>query len=691
MAWEIFIENVKVDAPEDLSAQLSYSIDDIRDFATRNTNFSKTIVLAGTATNKKVFGHIFDAGSSNFSDPAAANVNYDFSAARVARALIFADGLQVFKGVIRLMDIVVDGANIEFETAVFGELGGLIAKFADKRLTDLDFSDYNHEFNITNVVNSWSAPLGSGYYYPFIDYGYSQDKVSWPIETFRPALYAREYVDKILKGAGYTYDSLFMALDYFKKLIVTYNDAFPAIEVSEVLHITGGGYTNIPDTSPTDPMGFSTVVGTPYFFINGLTNQFTWTRSETTTLSISLGCIWSYSGSVDAGIVLISVWKNGVSEFVQGVDTGSATSGSVNFTCSIDVSQGDFIEFKPYKRLESNDVDISSCEVSITGTPNVRIPITVGDTISMNSLIPKNIFQKDFFASIVKAFNLYVYEDPNQYNHLVITPHFQFYQTNAESFENWDGKLDRSKAYRYTPMAELNSRIYEFKYKDDSDFYNQLYKDKFNETYGSIAYDTAVEGVKDKNTVELIFSPTPLVEYSTSDKVMSAIYKKNSDGTFERTAHNMRLLFRSLEAIPCQEYEVSWINPSTAGTETTTLDTYGYAGHLDDPDAPNEDLNFGSPKEFYFTILIGALSNNLFNVFWSFYIGEIADKDSKLLVGYFKLSQLDLLNLDFTRVKYINGLLWRLNKIIDYNPNGTETTKCELLKVIDLIPAIIEG
>jgi hypothetical protein len=74
----------------------------------------------------------------------------------------------------------------------------------------------------------------------------------------------------------------------------------------------------------------------------------------------------------------------------------------------------------------------------------------------------------------------------------------------------------------------------------------------------------------------------------------------------------------------------------------------------------------------------------LFNGFWSEYVAEITDKDSKLLTGFFNLNDVDILNLDFSKLIYIDGTLWRLNKIIDYDPIEMDVTKVELLKLIEL-------
>ncbi len=46
--YELFIEGQRADINDKISIQLTYAIDDIRNFASRETSFSKQIVLPGT-------------------------------------------------------------------------------------------------------------------------------------------------------------------------------------------------------------------------------------------------------------------------------------------------------------------------------------------------------------------------------------------------------------------------------------------------------------------------------------------------------------------------------------------------------------------------------------------------------------------------------------------------------------------
>jgi uncharacterized protein (TIGR02145 family) len=124
----------------------------------------------------------------------------------------------------------------------------------------------------------------------------------------------------------------------------------------------------------------------------------------------------------------------------------------------------------------------------------------------------------------------------------------------------------------------------------------------------------------------------------------------------------------------------NWILYDRNAAVLSTQNYYGYAGHLNDPDVPTADLNFGVPNELFFNLAAGQLQNNLFNSFYSPYIAEITDVNSKLFTCKMKFNETDIFNLDFSKFIWIDGILYRLLKIYDYTPN--EICKVDLLKVI---------
>jgi hypothetical protein len=667
MSYRIFVENQEVDTGGDFSAQFTYTIDDIKDFSSRNTKFSKVIILPGTGNNNKVFGNIFEVGNANFHNASTPNVGYNFNAAKSAGCLITQDSIPIFKGVIRVMEIIIDKGRIEYETAVFGELGGLVSALGDKKLEDLNFASLNHTFTMSNIQASWAAT--TGYYYPLIDYGYTLDGKIFPVQTFRPAIYAKEYVDKIFSDAGYTYDSTFFNTNFFKRLIVPFNGLFPTIDVSLVLSINRGA--NLAATNIFTDIPFTSVGFPAYLAQNPANSVFTYKRPQPITVLFSTTFNIAITGAATFAVRLM---KNNV-EIARRF--GNAT-GSYSFSGTLALEPNDYISIQVFRGGASGTTTISNVNFDLQGQPTVKLPLEINDVVGMNDMIPKDVLQKDFLVWLVKMFNLYIDEDKDKVKHITIEPFYSYYDSSTSI--DWEQKIDHNQPIKIKPMGELNSRLYEFKYKDDSDYYNDLYKKKYGTGYGNFSFDSGYEFAKDKQTVEIGFSPSPLVQYSGSEIVATSIQKRNGT-TIERTASNIRILQRGAANLPLTSHDLVITNN---GTSIGVFSNYPYAGHLDSPDAPTTDLSFGVPAEFYFKIVTGYLSGNLYNIFWSYYLSEIVDKDSKVLTAAFKLSPVDIYQLDFSKPIHVLGQRWRLNSVLDYSTDQPDLTKCELLKVIDL-------
>jgi hypothetical protein len=260
----------------------------------------------------------------------------------------------------------------------------------------------------------------------------------------------------------------------------------------------------------------------------------------------------------------------------------------------------------------------------------------------------------------------------------MIEPYIDYYDVSGTRYD-WTYIVDRGQPIRLKPMSELTGRYFEYKYKQDGDYYNDQYFKKFAQGYADRIEDTGYEFASDKQTAELIFAATPLVGYDLEDKVFSTILKLSNTNVEDKTEHVIRIL-QAKKLTGLTSYDIK----NTSATVLTSTTSMGYAGHLDDPDNPTADLNFGTPAELFFELTTAYPSANLFNGFWSDYVAEITDKNSKLLTCNVLLKTKDIFQLDFSKLIYIDGALWRLNKVMDYNPVGYGTTKVEFLKVNEL-------
>lgn len=670
--YDLYIEKQRADINQTLSIQLSYAIDDIRQFGTRNTSFSKSITLPGTAKNNKLFGHILTNTGANPYSVATPNIDLNFNPADISLCEVRTRGLLVLKGIFRLTGYKLNNGVYEYEGTIFGELGGFVSAIGNSRLQDLDFSEYDHVYNTTNIVNSWDSINGSGYYYPLIDYGtYSAAKVNYDIRTFRPALYAKEYIDKIFEAAGYTYESTFFNTSFFKSIIIPHNTK--NLERLDSRLLTGTK-TNLQSFTGPGFVGYDTATG-GNFVITSANSSFQW-NSSSLYVSISVDVIGSYINAGDNFNLGISI--NGTYVvFSSYAATAVERLIFTTFNFSTTLNNGDIIRISLEKSGPGGfTVDISESLIIIETSPPTTVIVDVTENVNVNQVIPRGIFQKDFFSWILRQFNLYVDEDKLKDKHLLIEPYIDYYDYATRL--DWSQKIDYSKTLSFEPMGQLNGRFFEYKYTPDNDFYNESYQKKFNQSYGDILYDTGFPFSKDKQTVEIGFSPTPLVKYTGTDKTVPAIYKKSKGNDIDQeelTDSNIRILLaKKITGV------ASW-NILDKAVVLSSQTVYGYAGHLDDPTAPTKDLNFGVPSEIYFTVS-AYTGNGLFNVYWNSYIQEIANKDSKILSCHAYLKGNDIADLDFSKPIYISGSLWRINKIEDYDAENP-VTRVELLKIIN--------
>ena len=667
ISTEIYIEDNRLDLLQDISTEFTYTIDDITDFGTKNTSFSKTISLSGTARNNQIFGFVFDIGNANEFDETKPNVNYNFNASKSAKCIIYIDKVQIFKGTLRILEIVVDKETIEYQCSVFGELGGLMNAIGNKKLEDLDFSAYNHVYNTTNITASWDAARGEGYYYPLIDYGnVSTNKVDFQYTTFRPAIYIKEYIDKMFANIDYTYECDFFETDYFKRLVIPHNQ--------KQLTKTTSDLNNALLTAPQEVLNisfvrFTTVTGSG-LVPSSANSKFTYTGAT----SFNLKFDYNFTGTSQEGT--FSILKNGITVYSEFFTDDFFISGSFEIL----MIQNDYIQFRFANDADNkndNPVTINDGDVSFNSISLIPVALSIGDSLLMNDCIPKGIFQRDLFLSICKMFNLYVYDDRYQENNIIIKPYIDFYDVSSSNANDWSNKIDRSKPLSIKPMSEINARYYNFKFKEDSDFYNDNYKKKYSESYGDRLYDSSFDFSKDTETVDVIFAPSVLFRAIGTDKVYPAIYKKSNANSAE---DSMDSIIRIMQVKKIASV-ASWSIKNISST-LVTLTSYGYAGHLDDPYNPDNDINFGAPKEIFYTS-DNFTGRNVFNVFHLTYMAEITDKDSKLLTCSALLNTIDIFNLDFSKYIWIDGVLFRLNKVEGYNPMEYNTTKISLLKVIE--------
>jgi hypothetical protein len=683
---EIYIEDNVIDLIKDIGTDFTYTIDDVRDFGSRNTSFSRTISIPATAKNNQILGFAFDLGTSTEYNADLPNVNTNFTPSQAAKCEVYIDKIQIFKGVIRILEIVMNKGVIEYQCAVFGELGGFITELGNKRLEDLDFSEYNHTWNVTTIQNSWNTIAGSGYYYPLIDYGnVSSNKDDFSVSTFRPALYVKQYIEKIFEGTSYSLNCDFFNTDFFKKLIIPNNSqGIQGTNDRFILGTISATKTILNSNTPTARNANLSFDSTTLlnFTENAGKSIFTYTDGAKTVNA--LASITGVYQTDAASSITATLYVAGVAVQTLTVNTFSANNPftfNIDWTGEIANTNQVRIELSVPVTANTYIVNVSNANFTFTQLAAQLTSVAYNGTVSMNANLPKGIFQKDFFLSVCKMFNLYVYQDNINDKQINIAPYIDFYSDAVTNSIDWSQKIDTGSTMSIKPMSQLNARYYAYKYTPDTDYFNDNYLKKYGQTYGDFIYDSEFDFVKDTASTQIIFAPTVITLHSGQDKYHPAIYKLSNNNTQEDPMDSVIRILMAKRLTGVSSWHIK-SGSGGSGSNLATLTTYGYAGHLDDPANPTVDLNFGAPKELQFPASIYP-TNNLFNTYNKPYILEITDMESKLLACRVYLTTVDIYNLDFSKYIWINGVLFRLNKIESYDPTAYRTTLVNLLKVIN--------
>jgi hypothetical protein len=311
--------------------------------------------------------------------------------------------------------------------------------------------------------------------------------------------------------------------------------------------------------------------------------------------------------------------------------------------------------------------DFTNLSVRILPSSNI---LGYGAVIDMNNAVPNKVKQADFIKSLFTMYNLYVEQDPEMSNNLILMHRDDYYDSGAEI--DWTYKLAKDKDQALQFLPELSAKKLILTYKQDSDDPNKTYFEATKEIYGQLEYIFDNEYVKGIDTKEITFSPTPIGQstFNAYLPLLSGAPKVN-----------IRILYDGGEGT-CDAYNL--YNYGTTGE--TNVTTYPILHHWDNPTNPTFDILFGQP-DYMFYEGYTITNNNLYNLYWRRTVNQI--NVGKMLTAYFNLREDDIQSLKLNSKVRIDNSWWTINKVIDYDCNANNLTKVELMSAdteIDLAP-----
>lgn len=211
MALELYINGLPIALEaRDNPIALSFAVNNLAELKDRQAYSTNNFKIPNTAENRIACGFPGDSNIIGI-QPYRKNI-----------AKIVQNGIEIVPNGIA----VITGSDEFISVQVLSGIIGFFDTIDGKDISDLDLSQYEHQWELFVVHNSQSRT--SGYIYPVIDYGAVPEEGNViNVKQMRPATFLHTIIDKIITEAGYTYSGdIFSDPQYLKEIIPFTNDKF---------------------------------------------------------------------------------------------------------------------------------------------------------------------------------------------------------------------------------------------------------------------------------------------------------------------------------------------------------------------------------------------------------------------------------------------------------------------------------
>ena len=711
--------SVICDLYEDEDLPLSLSVDDFKNVAEKVQSYSKAFKLPATKRNNRIFDNIFEITRA-----------YDgliFNPYRRTECVLKQDGFILFEGFLRLLEVTDKEGEISFNVNLYSEVVAVADVLKDRTFEDLGFDELEHEYNITNIKNSWNdtgtginydnastsgfRDANSTVKYPFCNWtnqfvlsnGTTLGAVAGGLElttleqAFRPWINIKYIIDRIFSNpeVPFTYTSNFFESSDFTNLYMDFNwgsDGIPTTEenggtgrtgTSNSVVISSGTYVIIPIDINDYPLSVGYATGG--VFTASLDNQ-----------TYNLDYDWkinSTSGRFSGRILVTRV--SGATEIVDQIDligTTAFTSLDWASTATIILDDGDTLQFQAAAPSGTVTVyDNGTGNLLTTGLGGERVLVNVsGLTYSNNTIgqtLRGELGQWEFLKGIMTMFNLITLVDEDNPNNIKIEPYSDVFINNPNSVNHdWTDRIDVSQM-KLKPLTDLNANtIFQYVEDEDDSAMQQYKKQVGGYLYGSLLQKSGEHFNILQGTKEIIAEPfantlvKPWSNWTYANFPMPQLYAMSDDGQSEGFENSPRIMYNN----GLTDTGYSYFVPEQNGGVSSNEDEYLLFSHLTDVptslsnppvSADTRDFNFGACQMFN---LGNSPANNLYALYWKPYFDELYNPDTRIMTIKVNLSPSDINTFKFNDTVFLKNRVFRVNKI-DYKPNDLATVEFILI------------
>lgn len=698
MTDELIANGVSLDLKENVPFPLDMSIQDYREPDKRARSLSKTTELPYTEVNYNFFLASFDLTSLG--------TDFSFNPIVKVSAVYKKNGVSVLpNAVIQLKEVKVRNGVPSFVVQLYSEVVDYFLTLANIKVSELDWSEYDHTLTRTNIKASWLTTAGIGYYYPLIERGNGRPgTLIWRTTDMVPYVYLYECFVKMMEYANVKWTSTYLTSTRFKNILFGYgggeyiNKTMTPLEQNQrkVLLTNGNmSFSHLINNINGVPRGLSSMpIKTSFFNItetqdlsgqfvsSPLESRFTIQKGGNYSFNISgtinqliYGTGFTYTAGGDIAIFIAK--NNSVIDSIFKTVTNSDTDFVIDKTVNISAQSGDLLRIFVNTYPISGTADIDYNREITTVVPismslqSTDTSVTDGSTVNLNKFIPDKICS-ELFMDIVRLANLCV-SDPDINGVIRLEPSSTFY-TATNNFDDISELVDHKNEISIKPIANEFSKQFVFRYKENKDYDAEVYYKKYGRRYGDYSFAQGSYYSKGEQKFELGVSSIIPYEISPGILVPRFISKDNS-GVSKPVEGSARVMFRN------GLKPGSWTFRDSLTTASETLTTYPCVHHFDNWLAPRFDLNFSLVDEVFYTATV-VTTTNTYSEYYERFIEELTSPDGKLVSLYVHWSTTDVKGRNFAKLIMFNGALFRLNKIIDFDDNISNVTKIELTKVL---------
>jgi len=659
----------------------------------RTGSYSKSFKVPNTKNNSKLLNSLDDINSRK---------DYN-SALNRKECVIIVNGSIIDKGFVQVSKVYQGFELDSFELVFFGNNIDWVKQAAQKKLQDISWRNNSQVYNQSGITTANSATVSTyDHCFPYISRGGNEADYQTQVRDFYPCFYIKAIIERGLNDEGWNVSSSFLDDANIKTLVCDFANnmriAQSVVDASKsraelTSKITSSGAGRIifqDDSTPPNSdangnydnaTGYYTAPSSgKYIFEVSLTlNPINFGGRSTLAFDViiatSLGAVYgakvNQSKTITVNGQVTATW-----ELTATLSAGESISVYYDWTQifseQVEIIAGSYFNF--YRATE----------------------LAEGDSYTLSEIIPDDYKLLDVINDFTRMFNIYYWTDVRTKT-IYLEPRNTFFESEANAID-WTDKIDLSNKYELDYVSSYKRSV-EFSYKDlSSDEWLKGWESNNKRKYGEYTHTLPNRFAEGTTSIKLDLFSAPYAHVANE-----VTYLEN--GTF-----NKNLAFTTLkvwnEYINTKEElqpeeRITNYNPKIFffkfggqtsldgttrlmdffGTSYASAIPYGIFEAYNNTDTPI-NLNFADSFKSD-----GSVDRGLFYNYYASMMKNI--EEGGRLIAYFNLDNVDIENLDFRKLVYIDYPAqvkgyYLIESVIDYNPIKKGLTKVSLFKFENL-------